>query len=380
MLAALLLLASRPGTAAVHVVSSTGDDGSAGQLRTIVATAVAGDVVIVPAGTIVLALGEIGLTTDLTIVGAGRDLTVLDGGGSSRVLNVAAGAEVVLSGMTIRNGVRATGTGGGIDNLGTLTLVDANVEDCRSEAGGGISNGAGGVLTLQTVTIRRNSTAGLTALGGGILNFGTMTIHESTVSGNTTGGTSSSTNGGGIANAGTLTIVNTTISGNTAVGAGGGGIHHTPFAGPLTLSNVTIADNRSSDYGGGLSLHGNHVTAVNTIIAGNQAGGTRRQPDCTAGPSSFDAFNYNLLGDSNGCTLPPGAVGNILDTNARIAGLANNGGPTQTHALQPGSPAVDAGSDASCPAVDQRGTARPIDGNRDGVATCDIGAYERERR
>jgi hypothetical protein len=380
LLAALFLLAPRSSFAAVHVVSNTGDDGSAGQLRTIVAAAVDGDVVIVPAGTIVLAMGSIGLTADLTLIGAGRDLTVLDGGGTSHVLSVAAGAEVVVSGVTIRNGVRTTGTGGGIENLGTLTLVDASVEDCRAEAGGGISNRAGAVLTLQTVTVRRNSTASITSLGGGLLNDGTMTITESTVSANATGGPTSSSNGGGIANAGTLTIANTTISGNTAFGAGGGGIHHTPFAGPLVLSNVTITDNRSSDYGGGLSLHGGHVTVVNSIVAGNRGSATKRQPDCTSGPTSFDAFSYSLLGDSNGCTLPAGAVGNVLDTNPRIAALADNGGPTETHALQPGSPAVDAGSDASCPLTDQRGTARPIDGNRDGVATCDIGAYERERR
>jgi len=377
------LLAAPPAAAAIHVVSDLGDDGGAGQIRAVIAAAVAGDTILVPAGTIVLARGQLVIDEDLTIIGASRFLTVLDGAGLSRVFHVTAAAHAAISGLTIRNGVPAAGTGlvgGGIRNDGSLDLVEVVVEDCRSEGGGGIWNFSGASMTIQASTVRRNSTYGVTASGAGITNWGTLSIAQSTISANHAAGNSSSAQGGGIQSGGELAIVNSTISGNRADANFGGGIHLIPSASSLSLTNVTITDNEAESYGGGLGVGGTSgvaYTLVNTIISGNRARGGAGHADCS-GP--ITSAGYNLIGNTTGCVIGGDLTGTILGSDARLEPLADNGGPTETHALRPSSPAVDAGNDLAAPAIDQRGTARPTDGNRDRVPVSDIGAYELVRR
>ena len=160
----------------------------------------------------------------------------------------------------------------------------------------------------------------------------TLILLDSTIGGNST----SIGNGGGIDNYNTLTVLNSTVNGNTA-GQRGGGI---------------------------LNSSGGTITLNTTIIAGNTAvsGG----PDCSGIPASQ---GHNLIGDSSGCSFTA-ATGDLLNVDPLLGPLQDNGGPTFTHALLPGSPAIDAGDDATCLDTDQRGISRPQ------RAACDIGAYE----
>jgi hypothetical protein len=229
---------------------------------------------------------------------------------------------------------------------------------------------SGANLTLNNVTI----SGGLTDAqsGGGIENRGTLTLNNSTVSNNA----APNSNGGGIINSGPLLLLNSTVSGNTAANAGG----IANFA-PMTLRNSTVTGNSSSATGGVWNV--NTVNLERSLIAGNSTTGAGSAELLSFG--TINADNFNLLGHSGlsndqaffrftpGATditatsdgTMPTALTDILDTT-----LDNNGGPTFTHALVPGSPALDAAP--SGPATDQRGVARP-----QGCA-FDIGAFEME--
>ena len=321
------------------------------------------DTIIVPAGTYVLALagrdeddaatGDLDVNDDVTIQGAGSAATILDGNGLDRLFDVL--AETTISGVTLRNGNPGTGStghhGGAIFNGDVLTLTDAVITGNAAEsAGGGIANT--GTLTITDVTLSGN-TAGTT--GGGLDSAGGVALTNVTVSGN------SATRGGGLASDGDqLDLTNVTVSGNTATTAGGG----LENAFVASLTNVTVVGNAAPVAGG---VDGVGTTMLrNTIVAGNEGG------DC-GGPMQPTSGGHNLEGKST-CGLA--GPGDLTETDPRVGPLADNGGPTATHALLPDSPAIDAGADCPPPAVDQRGVERPIDGNGDGVAACDIGAYE----
>ena len=273
------------------------------------------------------ATGDLDITADLTINGAGAATTIIDGGDLDRVFHILGGTPVQISGVTIQNGSVTALGGGGIINLGTLTLTDSAVS----------GNTATGVY------------------GGGIINLGggTLTITGSTVSGNTV-----SDHGGGIYNGGgTAILTNSTVSGNS--GGRGGGISNYST---LTMTNVTVSGNTASITGGGIWNDGSGATLKNTIVANSPAGG-----DCYS-LGAITSAGHNLSGDST-CGFT--ASGDLQNTNPLLGPLADNGGPTQTHALLGGSPAIDAGSlDCPPPAADQRGVARPQ------APTCDIGAFE----
>ena len=295
---------------------------------------------------------------------------------------------LTISNSTISgNGTLFAGNGGGIINKGTLTISNSAISGNRTftfgnSQGGGIVNE--GMLTITDSTISGNRSTGDAAgggshtTGGGILNSGILTITKSTISGNRAG------SGGGISDtsAGMLTISNSTISGNVASGGcfrsfcspgAGGGIS----GGSVVITSSTIAGNSASGFGGDSSGGGISGTATlaNTILAGNTAA---TGPDCSG---SLTQAAPNLVGDPAGCDisgLPPITGDPMLGT------LQDNGGPTPTHALLAGSPAIDAGDRAGCtdPAgnpltMDQRGQPRPVDGDGDGRAVCDLGAYER---
>jgi predicted outer membrane repeat protein len=196
-------------------------------------------------------------------------------------------------------------------------------------------------------------------------NFGIMTISNSTFSGNTV----TNIDGGGIYNTGTLTVTNSTFSGNTVPnldgtrGGLGGAIYN---SGTLTVTNSTFSGNSAATSGGGIYNTGT-LNYANTIIA-NSTGG-----DCTLSAGSIGTNTNNLVED--------GSCSASLSGDPSLGALADYGGPNQTMALQSGSLAIDAGDNATCAAVpvnnlDQRGVTRPLDGNGDSTATCDVGAYE----
>jgi CSLREA domain-containing protein len=321
------------------------------------------------------------------------------------------------------------GRGGGIANSGALTLtlgvVASNVTGDGGAGGvGGPPEGSGdgagifniGQLVITASTVRDNragdggswlsppgSGGGDGGDGGGIANQGRVIIVASTVSGNIAGPSrgawdaihgigGAGGDGGGISNHGSaawLSLVNSTISGNHAgdggdaylypgSGGDGGGIHNDAL---LTASNVTITGNRAGGAGSGLNSpsgpagsgggisNQNSAEIRNTILAGNAAGGN--ESECQ---NTLTSKGYNYVQDVTGCVLAGDLTGNITGREPHLGPLANNGGPTWTHVLLPGSPAIDAGScfglDDSPVPSDQRGAPRPQG------QSCDMGAYE----
>jgi hypothetical protein len=189
-------------------------------------------------------------------------------------------------------------------------------------------------------------------VGGGIVNAGTLTLNNSSVA------NSSGADGGGINNSGTLSINNSTVSNNQAAFEGGG-IYNS--GGSLILNHVTMASNSSANRGGGLSNQSGLVVVGNSILAGNTA--SFFGSDCAGTIATSD---HNIMGNTSGCSVTAG-TGDQFDIDPQLGPFLPDQG---YHALLPGSPAIDAGNPATCPAIDQRGVIRP-----QGEA-CDIGAYE----
>ncbi|MDO8616726.1 MAG: right-handed parallel beta-helix repeat-containing protein [Dehalococcoidia bacterium] len=318
------------------------------------------------------ATGDLDITDNLTINGAGAATTIIQacdssGGpctGVDRVFHVVSGT-VSISGVTIRNGNTAGfAGGGGILNSGTLTLTNSTVSgnSANYSYGGGINNESAATLTVTNSTVSGN-TAGCC---GGISNFGTTTFTNSTVSGNTT-----TSYGGGIyKSSGTLTLTNSTVSGNST-GGDGGGIYNSGGTAEITNStvsgNTADSDGNGTGDGGGIARVGGAVNLKNTIVAGNIDPSS--DPDCFG---ALTSQGYNLIQTvSTGCSIGGDTATNVTGQGANLDLLAlNPPGTTQTHALLPSSLAIDAGDNAGCPATDQRGVARPQG------SACDIGAYE----
>ena len=405
-------------------VINTNDSGP-GSLRNAIASASSGDTIYfnpkamrLPA-TITLA-STLFINQSLTILGPGPSLLFISGGNAVGVFSIGS-LGVSISGLTIQNG--SANAGGGILNQGTLTLSNCALigNSAGGGAGGAIFNGrpspgfdaAGSQnaapLTINNCTLSGNS-AGIggaiynqlialtlsgstlsgnsASAGGGIYNFGTVTISNSTLSGNSASG-----GGGGIYTSGTLTISSSTLSGNS--GGAGGGIDNS--FGTLTLGNSTLSGNSATINGGGIynqsgtltlsdgTLSGNSSPVggaiyssgspqlKNTILANSASGG-----NCSVASGTLTSLGYNLSDDTT-CATFFNQPGDMNSTGAGLdpAGLNSNGGPTQTIALLPASPAVDAIPVSACTDVagspvttDQRGAARP-----QGRA-CDIGAFE----
>ena len=319
--------------------ATTVNVGAGGFVQNGVDAAAAGATVNLATATYVLG-GQVNIAKSLTISGNGSTNTIIDGNGAvtnNRVFNITSSTPVTINSVTIQNG-RIAGDGGGIYHLTT------------------------GTLNINNSAIINNTASGL---GGGIYNStGTLNISNSTISGNRSTGF----NGGGIQNEGlgTTNITNSTISNNTAA-TNGGGIRMP--SGTMTLNNVTIANNTSNGNGGGFSVGGGtvNISVKNTIIANNT---NLTSPDVFG---TFTDQGNNLIGKSNGSTnfTVSTLVGTIAaPVDPKLAPLGNYGGTTQTHALLPGSPALNAGSNTGVAATDQRGAPRIIGG------TVDIGAVE----
>ena len=264
------------------------------------------------------------VSADTTIDGG--SLITIDGGDSVGVFSVNAGVNFTVQNLTIANGTAGSG-GGGIYNGGTLEVTNSTFSGNSAYLGGG------GISSSGTLEVTNSIFSGNTAAwGGGISSNGRGTVTNSTFSGNSAG------EGGGIDNTGTLTVTNSTFSGNSA------------------------------DLGGGISNGGIlTVTLTNTIVANSTGGNCLGVTD----------GGHNL--DDGGTCFFSMANGSLSDANPNLdpEGLADNGGPTQTIALRPGSPAINAGSEAVCAAspvnnLDQRGYGRP----GAGATSCSIGAYE----
>ncbi len=314
---------SQPVLAATLAVTNTNDSG-AGSLRQVIADAGTGDVITFEPS---LAGQTITLASDLLITSNGVDEKILtiDGSGLS--------PQVTIS-------------GGDVAHLEFSTQTN---------------------ITISDLTI-------IHGYGGGIVSSGKLTVIDSTLKNNQAVG-----NGGGIYSSGTLTLKNSNITQNQADAGGGiyiGGISS------HSILNSTITQNSAST-GGGISVHGNAAVEVNnSTFAGNSAVqsaeiemigqvteliATNSIFVCT--PENSNCYSYSNVGHIS-LTNSITGVGTLSDYG--LAALADNGGPTFTMALLPGSSLIDTGNDAACAAVDQRGVGRPK-GNH-----CDIGAYEYE--
>lgn len=337
--------AFEPALAAVTNCNDTG----AGSLRDRVSAAPANYTLFFDqdctGGTPVLLTSEITIGKNVTVDGTGRAI-VLSGGNSTRLFTVNSTFTLALTNLTLQNGNASSGDGGAILNSGTL-----NVTGCTF-------------------------TGNVAGPGGAIATTGTATISGSTFASNHASGDS----GALFISSGTATVANSTISHNSAGGDGGAIV--VGLSATLTLKNDTIAGNStavSPSRGGGVQNLGT-VNIANTIVAGNTGPATANGPDVFG---TFASGGHNLIGKidgSTGFTGPSDQIGSVsspLDPRFSVAGLTNNGGPTQTIALQSGSSAIGTGDHTVCAqtgmgmvnGVDQRGSPRP-------AATCTIGAWE----
>ena len=318
---------------------------------------------------------------NLEIIGSGAKTTIVDGGGvNSQVVVVGSEpkVQVKLSGMTFRNGAGQEDGGGIYNCFGTLTVIDSVITGNRISSGhgsfgygAGIYNCPSSTLTLINTTISNNSAL----IGGAICNGGTLTIVDSTIGGNV----ARQHEGGGIANYGTLTITNSTFSGNIArsslLGSVAGGILNGGLfqsSGTLAINNSTLSGNvaRGGKGGGIFNVKGSTVVLQNSIVANNTGG------NCHGAVTSH---GYNLSSDG---TCDFDRAGDLNDTDPKLGQLRNNGGPTKTLALLPGSAAIDSGNPNGCTdgkgnllKTDQRGEPRP---DKEDESGCDRGAYERQ--
>ncbi len=370
------------------------------------------------------------ITSNITIQGNGSTITRVDGSPDFRIFCVyenGHNAHLTLQNTTISGGRLRSVTdgsdsdGAGLANYGGIvSLIDSTVtgnaiahpvtnnfctfQGCPA-SGGGVYNDRNGTMTLTRSTVSNNYAW---FDGGGVKNLGTIELIDSTVSGNI----APRGLGGGLHNrSNNMTVRNSTITGNTA-GGGGGGAYN--YGGDLTVSSSTVSGN-SGGLGGGLANLSGPMTVTDSTITGNSAtyvGGVSNSygtitfsrsivsGNTSPNPAGFlyyfngtevnnlggtvIADKSNLFGhsgqtidaafrdftpgatdiDANSDSNTPAALAAILDTT-----LADNGGPTRTHALVSGSPAIDAVV-GTCPTTDQRGLPRPV-GN-----ACDIGAFE----
>jgi CSLREA domain-containing protein len=401
-LALLVTLAATPALSATFTVDTTADttdvspgDGFCGtpvgpcSLRAAVqeTNALAGaDDIILPAGTYLLTLtgpaedagasGDLDVHDSLTITGAGAASTIIDADGIARVIEAGVNSPspmrtLTISGVTIRGGhvqsnegcdgiIQLSGGDGICANTMALVMSDAVVEQ---NTGQGLL--VFGSLSLTRVSVRSNTDLGVFVI------FGASTIAETTISGNAGGGLT-------LDPSASNAVRNSTLSGNGSTGLNvGGGCEPPqipcPSSGGTTLDNVTITghsgvavNDRFTVFpsGGSFAIP---VTARNSVLAGNGS-------ECD---SELVSGGYNLLQTLTGCTVTGDTTGNVVGAPAVLGPLASNGGPTQTHALLAGSPAINAGNPAApgsgggaCLATDQRAVARP------GGPRCDMGAFE----
>jgi hypothetical protein len=370
VVAVLVLLAPRMASAASHrtfFVAPGGSDAAActsnssatpfATIQKAIGCTAPGDAVsLAPSGAHAYpGIGEVGHDVSVAAqAGANARTVTIDAGQGE--LSVAPGASVSISGATLSCPGNDCIRKPTVTNEGELTLSEDAVSGNQSLAGG----------ILNTTPTGSSTPASLSIL-------------DSTVSGNAgrTGGGVESVAGSEASGALTLRIVNSTIADNVALNAGGGVAVLQPTAGSTAqILDSTISGNLAQ-FGGGLyALSG--LSLANTLVAANTV--HVNAPDCqSTGPIVTDApGGHNLIGDASGCPqLLDGIDGDIVGVSRPgLLALADNGGPTDTMALQSGSPAIGAGDPESCLAapvsdLDQRGDRR-----RTKTRGCDIGAFD----
>lgn len=312
------------------------------------------------------ATGDLDINEDLTIKGNGISKTIIDGNQIDRVFETNENNEGIINfvDLLIQNGKVDNFSGGGIalHSNAHLTIENCQIHNNQASQGGGLSQTAGKVVIKNSLI-----TNNLSNLNGGGLNIRYVFLK------------------------------NVTISGNNANQHGGGiYVENNQFS-PITLSNVTITNNladaddkdpygNGAGEGGGVYRDNNgNIQIKNSIVAGNQDTGNE-SPDCHSINGSIISKDYNLIGDkSSNCFISGTTDHDIINLDPILMPLASNGGPTQTHALGANSSALDAANPEGCKdddgnllTTDQRGEgfARTADGDNDGTARCDIGAFE----
>lgn len=303
-----------------------------------------------PGPVIVTLSSDLNLYSDVTIDGGG--LVTLSGGGTTNVIVVKSGVNATVEHITIANGFSA-GFAAGIDNNGTLLVLNSVFTNNAAATDGGAIASLGD-LTVHNSTFSQNS-----ALDGGAI--ANISAHELNVVNSTFSGNNAKV-GGAFYNVsgGTLNLFNSTLYRNTAA-VDGGGIYSDST---VSVINTTLSENTAQVDGASLYQVGGSFTVINSIVAHNSSANN-------CGGSMTDGGN-NLDSDGS-CSFSSGTTDPKLDT----AGLQNNGGPTETIALRPTSPALGAGDTTNCQSdpvdnVDQTGQTR-ISGSD---TTCDIGAFE----
>lgn len=342
-------------------------------------------VIAVPAGTYRLTIapsgsngddtGDLNLTApssgqSISIIGAAAASTIIDANQIDRALRIQGwNANVAtIARLSIRNGLAVNNDGGGILlRNSTGVIEDSLIEANQSRHGGGIAVD-NGVLSVVRSTIRSNTAVGQ---GGGLFTSGHSTVRDSTLHGN------GAQQGGGIQNIAELYLINTTLSGNHAY-ADGGGIYNSAES---FVYNTSIVDNDANHQsqmlgtGGGVFTVGPRFVIVNTLIVGNTTHGSFPW-DCNGTLEAYGSNLLSVIGGIQNCTIANPFVWALME-RVTLGPLRNNGGPTATHALLPGSFAINATNSQGCVGpsesplhTDQRGLPRGM-----GEA-CDVGAYE----
>ncbi len=406
MLLSTIFVAVAPGLAMAATIDVTRFDDPPGpcdasgcSLRQAVlqANAVSGaDTITLHAGTYKLKLkgddataeaGDLDVTDTLTIDGDPAGGTIINAkGAKDRAFEVFDGVALTLGHVTVKGGNAAV-DGGGVFSVGTLTIHDSVFVGNKAGNSGGAIACEAGTCTLTDVVVTKNKAVNNDGGGLEVLFETTATVVRSTISKNSAGDT-----GGGMDSddGATVSFTDSTISGNKSKHEGGG---LDPSIGSVALTNSTISGNKSA-VGGGIQLEsGGELVLDHVTITKNSAkegGGLWTEAGTTAtltgtilaANSKFDCFGpivsngSNLIGAVDGCFVAGDTSGNITGgpkpvkpVKPKLAGLKNNGGPTKTHALLAGSPAIGAVlTGCPPPATDQRGLPRS--------APCDIGAFE----